>query len=85
MLDEAAELLDFKRIKDFSAGTFRISDSYLKSIRRALPESAAVQYPFELENGYYHYPDSLENEMEGFMTESIRQKCNNAEIFLWKE
>ncbi|WP_051227102.1 SPL family radical SAM protein [Butyrivibrio sp. MC2013] len=85
MIEEAASLVDFDRVRDFSVGSFRISEEYLKRMRRSLPYSAVVQYPFELSDGYYHYPQALTDEMEGYLKERILEHCQGAQIFRWKE
>lgn len=85
MIRQASETIDFLRVRDFSVGSFRISETYLKPMRRALPRAAVVQYPFELTDGYYHYPAVLADRMELFMEHAIRFCAGDAEIFRWEE
>lgn len=85
MIRDVQKSIDMVKIRDFSVGSFRISESYLKKMRKAMPLSAAVQYPFVLDEGYYHYPDDLVDEMEIFLTGEIRKICPDAEIFRWAE
>ena len=42
-------------IQDASIGVFRISDSYLKKMRKARPNSAILQYPFTNEDHICNY------------------------------
>lgn len=51
-------------IRDISIGTFRMSASYLKNMRRRFPDEAVVQYPYETDMGYCHYPNELRERME---------------------
>ncbi len=85
MVRYASEHIDFTRVRDFSVGSFRISETYLKPMRRALPGAAVVQYPFELTDGYYHYPAVLADRMEKLLEREIRLRAGNAAIFRWEE
>ncbi len=85
MIRRASEMIDFSRVRDFSVGSFRISETYLKPMRRVLPRAAVVQYPFELTGGYYRYPAALADRMELFMEYEIRLRAEDAEIFRWEE
>lgn len=77
--------LDTSKIFDASVGTFRISDTYLKNMRKNAPDSVITQYPYECSEGVYHYPDSILNEMESFMTERCREVLPAEKIFRWQE
>lgn len=72
------------RIFDVSVGSFRISEAYLKNMRKNAPDSAVVQYPFENENGVYHYPTRLMKEMENYMVERCGEYIPQDKIFLWE-
>ena len=85
MIEETANAVDMTRVRDYSVGSFRISESYLKKMRKAMPLSAVVQFPFVLENGYYHYPDKQVDEMENYLIPKIKSYCKDAEIFTWTE
>ena len=85
MLGQVFETIDPKKILDVSVGTFRISQDYLKKMRRQQPNSAVVWFPFQNENGYYHYPDTLMEQMESFLTERLEQKFPKEKIFRWTE
>lgn len=85
MLEETAAAVPLGEIRDFSIGSFRISESYLRSMRRSLPYSAIVQYPYVLEQGYYHYPDRLCREMEDFLEKALRAMVPDAAVYRWEE
>lgn len=78
------ERVSMEHLYDVSIGSFRISQDYLKKIRKALPNSAVVQFPFENEKGVYHYPEHLLEEMEGFLKEELKKEIAEEKIFLWK-
>lgn len=82
---EGYPLLNTEQFFDASVGTFRISDTYLKNMRKNAPLSAVAQYPYECTGGVYHYPEALMNEMELFMTEQCRTVLPEEKIFRWKE
>jgi len=65
------EVLSGISIQDASIGVFRISDSYLKQMRRARPNSAILQYPFTNENHICHYGKRSE-EMISFVQNYLK-------------
>ena len=71
MLDQTAGGIEMEKLYDVGIGTFRISQDYLKRLRRVVPDSAVVQFPFENDAGVYHYPWDLMNEMEQFMEHQL--------------
>ena len=81
MTDSLAETIDLNSIRDISIGSFRISASYLKRMRRLLPDSTVVQFPFELENGVYQYPGYLKDEMQSFLREKLSQWIPDNKIY----
>lgn len=85
MMEELDRMLDLSRIRDFSVGSFRISESFLKVMRRAMPASAVIQFPFEMTDGYYHYPDDITRGMEEFLVGEIKKRVPDAAIFRWEE
>ncbi|MCR5468308.1 MAG: hypothetical protein K6F37_05040, partial [Lachnospiraceae bacterium] len=58
MLDEVWSAFEPEEIEDISAGTFRISASYLKKMRKADPYSEVVWFPYDNKDGYYGYPEA---------------------------
>lgn len=85
MLGEIADTVDLSRITDFSIGSYRQSDQYQKRMRRRFPDSAVIQYPYEVHNGYCMYPAELREELEeGFRTQ-LSAFVNPDRIFLLEE
>lgn len=83
MLEQVFDAVDMEKIVDVSVGTFRVSCDYLKIMRKQEPDSAVVWFPFQNENGYYHYPKELMKEMESFLVHQLEQKIPKEKIFLW--
>lgn len=84
MLQVVEEMIPLNRIRDISVGSFRISNDYLKSMRKAMPDSAVVQFPYENHHGYYQYPEKLEEEMEEFLAERLKTVVPKERIFRWE-
>lgn len=84
MWERVREKIELERVRDFSVGSFRISDSYLKNMRVRYTESALVRYPYEVINGYYQYPEKIAGEMEGYMEDLILESVPGAKVFRWK-
>ena len=83
LLEEVFEKIPMERIHDCSLGSFRISESYLKAMGKALPNSPHTQFPYENSGGYYHYPKELMEEMEGFLYSRLQEKLPKEKIFRW--
>lgn len=67
-------------VLDASIGVFRISDGYLKQMRKTRPDSALLQYPFTNENHVCNYgPRGLE--MISFFKEALRNFLPENKIF----
>ncbi|MCR4792159.1 MAG: radical SAM protein [Lachnospiraceae bacterium] len=84
MADIVANGTDLSAVKDISIGTFRISDQYLKNMRKKMPCSEIAQYPYVSEGGYYQYPDVVRLAMEDFMKSEILDRCPRAGIYDWR-
>ncbi|HBI61605.1 MAG TPA: DNA repair photolyase, partial [Lachnospiraceae bacterium] len=63
----------------------RVSQDYLKKMRKQEPDSAVVWFPFQKENGFYHYPDELMEQMEHFLAEKLEEWIPKEKIFRWRE
>ena len=74
-----------EKVYDISVGSFRISESYLKAMERACPDSPHTFFPYENTNGFYHYPKDLLEEMEGFLLSRIEEQFPKERIFRWKD
>ena len=85
MLAQVCGTLDLEKLSDVSVGTFRISQDYLKKMRKNEPDSAVVQFPYQNDGGVYHYPTALMEEMEQYMTEKLAAYLPAERIFRWKE
>ena len=83
LLEEVFEKIPMEQIHDCSVGSFRISESYLKAMGKALPNSPHTQFPYENTGGYYHYPKELMEEMEGFLYSRLQEKLPKEKIFRW--
>lgn len=84
MLEQVFGTIDPEKLVDVSVGTFRISQDYLKNMRKQEPGSAVVWFPFQKENGYCHYPDALMERMESFLTERLETRISGEKIFRWR-
>ena len=73
-----------RKVRDFSVGSFRISQAYLPALRKCCRTSPLVQYPFRNVRGYYQYPPSLALAMEASMTALLRPFADEEKIFRWE-
>lgn len=84
-LDLVFREIPSEKVYDISVGSFRISESYLKAMERACPDSPHTFFPYENTNGFYHYPRDLLEEMEGFLLSRIEERFPKERIFRWKD
>lgn len=84
-LDLVFREIPSEKVYDISVGSFRISESYLKAMERACPDSPHTFFPYENTNGFYHYPKDLLEEMEGFLLSRIEEQFPKERIFRWKD
>ena len=84
-LDLVFREIPLEKVYDISVGSFRISESYLKAMERACPDSPHTFFPYENTNGFYHYPKNLLEEMEGFLLSRIEEQFPKERIFRWKD
>lgn len=85
LFEQVARKVDFDRIMDVSIGSFRISEEYLKKMRKAYPNEAVVQYPYTNHEGVCRYDDVLLEEMEQLLQEKLLCKMPSEKIFRWGE
>lgn len=83
MFAQVLEEIDMNKLTDISIGSFRISQDYLKKMRKCQPDSDIVWFPYENHNGVYHYPRQLMDEMEQFLEEKIKEHIPEEKIFRW--
>lgn len=84
LADEVFSQIDGTKLWDVSVGSFRISQDYLKKMRKDMPQSAVVNFPYENVDGYYQYPENIRVEMEEFMLSEISKYVPQEKIFRWK-
>lgn len=85
MLAQVYAHIDMEKLVDVSVGTFRVSQDYLKKMRRSEPYSAVVQFPYQNDSGVYHYPTELMEKMERRMVERLSERIPEEKIFKWQE
>ena len=73
--------LTMQKLTDVSVGTFRISQDYMKELRRALPTASAVQFPYVNVGGVYQYPPRLLKEMEEYLIEELAKRIDKEKIY----
>jgi spore photoproduct lyase len=74
-----------ERLVDVSVGSFRVSQDYLKKMRKNQPTSPVVQFPYQNDHGVYHYPDALLEEMETYLVGRLEEKLPLENIFRWNK
>lgn len=85
MLEQVFSEIDMEKILDISVGTFRVSQEYLKKMRKIQPCSAVVQFPYQNENGVYHYSKELMEQMQQHMVNYLKKIVSEDKIFLWED
>ncbi len=85
LVEETFAAVPAEKVRDISIGSFRIAPDYLKTIRKAEPDSAVVQYPFVTENGVCSYGSALSEEMEGYLVSLLMQYVEEDKLFRWEE
>lgn len=84
MLDHVFSEIDMEKLEDVSVGTFRVSQDYLKKMRKNQPDSAVVQFPYQNDGGVYHYTKELTGRMERFLVDNLKRRIPENKIFLWE-
>ena len=84
MVDDVFSQIDDSKLWDVSIGSFRISQDYLKKMRKDMPRSAVVNFPYDNVNGYYQYPENIRSDMEEFMIQAVSEYVDKDRIFMWK-
>ncbi|SFG15151.1 SPL family radical SAM protein [Oribacterium sp. WCC10] len=85
MLERVFSEIQMDRVYDLSVGSFRLSEEYLKAMRRNMPDSAVVQYPYQNDHGVYHYSEKLTDEMEKWLVSRLAEKVPVDRIFRWQD
>ena len=84
-LDTVFREIPMAKLYDCSVGSFRISETYLKPMLKAFPQSPYTVFPYENTGGYYHYPEKIKEEMEGFLLHKLEENMPREKIFRWSE
>ena len=84
MVGDVFSQIDGSKLWDVSIGSFRISQDYLKKMRKDMPCSAVVNFPYDNVNGYYQYPENIRSDMEEFMIQAVSEYVDKDRIFMWK-
>lgn len=84
LLKQLDDSITWNKLKDVSVGSFRISKDYLPSMRRQLPNSAILQYPYECLDGFHQLPLSVKQDIEGYMYQEVSKRIDERKIFLWQ-
>ena len=85
LLETVFREIPMEKLYDVSVGSFRISESYLKSMTKACGASPYTSFPYENTDGYYHYPKELLLKMECFLEQKLLEKLPKEKIFRWTE
>ena len=85
LLEKVFREIPMEKLYDVSVGSFRISESYLKSMTKSCGDSPYTSFPYENTDGYYHYPKELLLKMEGFLEQRLLEKLPKEKIFRWTE
>ena len=84
LVTEVFSHLDGSKLWDVSVGSFRISQDYLKKMRKDMPRSAVVNFPYDNVNGYYQYPENIRKNMEEYMVKLLLKYIPEEKLFRWK-
>lgn len=84
LVDKVFSIVPPDSLYDVSIGVFRISNEYLKNMRKKRPDNAIAQYPYVTEKGVSHY-GPLSEEMIHYLQELLLQHLPSEKIFVWKE
>lgn len=84
LIEETAGKTGFDRIEDVSVGTFRISEEYLKRMRKAMPDSDIAWFPYDPDEGYFTYSPERNREMMDYMTGLLSRYIDEGRIWTWK-
>lgn len=84
-ISEVFSVINYEQLFDVSIGVFRVSNDYLKRMRKQRLFSSIVQYPYEQTNGVSHYGNEKTKEMITFMKELISLYLPMERIYEWTD
>ena len=85
LIEEVTATIPLDKIKDISIGVFRISNDYLKLMRKQRLTSALIQYPYENDQGVAHLPLAKGRAMIEFMKTKLSTYIDSNKLFIWEE
>lgn len=83
MIEDVFAAIPAARLVDVSVGSFRIPKDYLKQMRRQDAGNAAAWFPYEQDHGVCHYPRELQDRMEQYLVQELKERMPEDKIFLW--
>ncbi|NLK69738.1 MAG: radical SAM protein [Clostridiaceae bacterium] len=83
MVEKTFTEIPATKIHDASIGVFRISRDYLKRMRKNRTDSVIVHYPYEYDNGVYHYGSHLSHLMTSSACDILKKYIPDEKIFVW--
>ena len=81
-VDKILQNIDLTRVRDISIGTFRISSDYLPNLRKASPDSSAVLFPFDREDGFCVYPAKLRERLIGIIKNELERAGHGNKLYI---
>lgn len=81
-VDKILQSIDLTRVRDISIGTFRISSDYLPNLRKACPDSSAVLFPFDREDGFCVYPAKLRERLIGIIKNKLEKAGYGNKLYI---
>lgn len=84
LLEQLDEKISWQNVRDVSLGTFRLSSSYMKKMRKQEPDNPLLQYPYVCTDGFYHMPDEREKATEETMKTMLEKYVPEEKIFVWR-
>lgn len=85
MIQQVTKEVDLDQVKDISVGSFRISKNYLSNMRKQYPNSSVLQYPYVCEQGFYHLPNEILNQVESIVMDELTKIVSKDKIYRWEE
>ncbi len=85
MIQQVSKEVDLTKVKDISVGSFRISKNYLSNMRKQYPNSSVLQYPYVCEQGFYHLPNEILNQVESIVMDELTKIVSKDKIYRWEE
>lgn len=85
LLETIDKEINFTNVKDVSVGTFRLSQSYFKKIKKSHPDSVILNYPYTLSDGFYHLPDHIEKDVNTYIKQHLTEYISLEKVFEWRD